>query len=224
MRIFLSILGALLFIGSAKFGYCLLLEEKLSGAEFVSLVIAFAIIGLILAFASEVQEFSIAGNIVKLKEVKRDAEKSISELKSARTETFRFLLSLAKRHPGGFSDGGIVDGRVNDFWSLYDQIVAFNCEDKLTNNLLEVVGVLLQGQLNRISQNSDAVKSKYGGKSETPAPSQLTIDALDNDSVALAAKRNVAGGDQDKIKQMLVLGLEEYKKLYELREKYKNKM
>lgn len=224
MRIFLSILGALLFLGSAKFGYFLLIEEKLSGAEFVSFVIAFAVIGLILSFASEVQEFSIAGNIVKLKEVKRDAEKSIRELKSARTETFRFLLSLAKRHPGGFSDGGTVDGRVNDFWSLYDQIVAFNCEDELSNNLLEVVDVLLQGQLNSISHNSDAVSSKYRGKSETPEPSQLTIEALDNDSVASDTKRNVAGGDQTKIKQMLVLGLEEYKKLYELREKYKNKM
>jgi hypothetical protein len=224
LRIFLSILGALVFLVSAKIGYCLLIEGKLSGTEFVSFIIAFAVIGLILSFASEVQEFSVAGNIVKLKEVKRDAEKSISELKSARTETFRFLLSLAKRHPGGFSDGGTVDGRVNDFWSLYDQIVAFNCEDELSANLLEVVSVLIQGQLSSISHSSDSVSSKYHGKNETPEPSQLTIEALDNDSVAAAAKRNVAGGDQNKIKKMLVVGLEEYKKLYELREKYQNKM
>ncbi|RBP77912.1 hypothetical protein EBI01_19755 [Marinomonas rhizomae] len=224
MRIFLSIFGTLIFLASAKFGYCLLIEDKLNGAEFVSLIIAFAIIGLILSFASEIQEFSIAGNIVKLKEVKRDAEKSISELKSARIETFRFLLSLAKRHPGGFSDSGTVDGRVNDFWSLHDQIVAFNCEDELARNLLEVVGVLLQGQLSSISHSSDAVRSKYHGKNKTPKPSQLTIEALDNDSVELAAKRKVAGGDQAKIKEMLVVGLEEYKKLYELRGKYQNKM
>jgi len=224
LRIFLSILGALLFLASAKIGYCLLIEERLSGAEFVSLIIAFAVIGLILSFASEVQEFSVAGNIVKLKEVKRDAEKSITELKSARTETFRFLLSLAKRHPGGFSNGGTVDGRVNDFWSLYDQIVAFGCEDELSSNLLEVVSVLLKGQLNSISHNSDAVSKKYHGTNETPEPSQLTIAALDHDSVESAAKRNVAGGDQAKIKKMLVVGLEEYKKLYELRDKLQRKM
>jgi hypothetical protein len=224
LRIFLSILGALLFLASAKFGYCLLIEEKLSGAEFVSLIIAFAVVGLILSFASEVQEFSVAGNIVKLKEVKRDAEKSISELKSARTETFRFLLSLAKRHPGGFSEGGTIDGRVNDFWSLHDQIVAFNCEGELSNNLLEVVGVLLQGQLSSISNNSDAVSSKYHGTNEIPEPSQLTIEALDNDSVESAAQRGVAGGTPAKIKKMLIVGLEEYKKLYELRDKYQNKM
>ena len=104
MRIILSILGALLFLASATFGYCLLIEGRLSGAEFVSLVIAFAVFGLILSFASEVQEFSLAGNIVKLREVKRDAQRAINELESARTETFRFLLSLAKRHPGGLSE------------------------------------------------------------------------------------------------------------------------
>ncbi|PSV99870.1 hypothetical protein [Photobacterium iliopiscarium] len=139
-------------------------------------------------------------------------------MKSARTETFRFLLSLAKRHPGGFSDGGIVDGRVNDFWSLYNQIVAFNCEDELSTNLLEVIDVLLKGQLNSISHKSAAVSNKYHGKRETPEPSLLIIEALDNDSVALA------DGDKDKIKKMLIVGLDEYKKLYELREKYQNQM
>lgn len=115
-------------------------------------------------------------------------------------------------------------GNQDDFWSLYDQIVAFNCEDELSNNLLEVVNVLLKGQLSSISNNSDAVSSKYHQTNEIPDPSQLTIEALDNDSVESAAKRNVAGGDQAKIKKMLIIGLEEYKKLYELRDKYQNKM
>lgn len=216
MRIFLSILGLVIFLASAKFGYCLLMAEKLSGTEFVSLLIAFAIIGLILSFASEIQEFSVAGNIVKLKEVKKDADKSISELKAARTETFRFLLSLAKRHPGGFSDSGTVDGRVRDFWNLYDQIVAFGCKEELSSNLMDVVNVLIKGQLSSISRNSDSVSSKYHGSDVIPEPSQLTIEALDNDSVEKAAKRNVAGGDVEKIKRMLVVGLDEYKKLYEL--------
>ena len=224
MRIFLSIIGLIVFLISSKVGYCLLVEGKLSGAEFVSLVIAFAIIALILSFASEVQEFSVAGNIVKLKEVKRDAEKSISELKSARTETFRFLLSLTKRHPTAFTFGGSIDGRVNDFWLLYDQIVAFECEKELSKNLLDVLTILLEGQLSSISHNSDDVSSKYNGTNKIPDPLQLTIEALDNDSVAKSAKRNVAGGDKEKIKKMLAAGLEEYKKLYELREKHRDEM
>lgn len=218
MRIFLSILGLAIFLVIAKFGYCLLLAEKLSGTEFVSLLIAFAIIGLILSFASEIQEFSVAGNIVKLKEVKKDADKSISELKAARTETFRFLLSLAKRHPGGFSDGGTVDGRVHDFWNLYDQIVSFGCKEELATSLLDIVNVLIKGQLTCISQNSDSVSSKYYVSDVIPEPSQLTIEALDNESVEKAAQRNVAGGDSEKIKKALLAGLDEYKKLYELRQ------
>jgi hypothetical protein len=218
LRIFLSILGLIIFLSIAKFGYCLLMADKLSGAEFVSLLIAFAVIGLILSFASEMQEFSIAGNIVKLKEVKKDADKSISELKAARTETFRFLLSLAKRHPGGFSDGGTVDERIDDFWNLYDQIVSFGCKEDLGNNLLDVLNVLIKGQLSSISHYSDLISSKYLGSDIIPEPSQLTIDALDNDSVETAANRNVASGDINKIKRMLVVGLDEYKKLYELRQ------
>ena len=220
MRIVLSILGAILFFVSAKFGYDLLIAGKLSGAEFISLIVAFAVIGLILSFSSEVQEFSVAGNIVKLKEVKRDAEKSIQELKSARTETFRFLLSLAKRHPGGFSDGGTVDGRVYDFWSLCEQIVTFKCEDALAKDLLAVIDILIKGQLYSIADSSDDVSSKYYGKDEIPNPSQLLIEALDHASVSKAAKRNVAGGDEDKIKEMLVIGLDEYKKLFEFKSKY----
>lgn len=218
MRVFLSILGLVIFLASAKFGYYLLIADKLSGAEFVSLLIAFAVIGLILSFASEVQEFSVVGNIVKLKEVKKDVEKSISELKAARTETFRFLLSLAKRHPGGYSDGGTVDGRVRDFWSLYDQILSFGCKNELSSSLLDVVNILIKGQLSSISGHSDLVSTKYYGTDVIPEPSQLTIEALDNDSVDKAALRNVADGDSKKIKRMLVVGLDEYKKLYELRQ------
>lgn len=224
MRIILSIIGVSIFLIIAKLGYCLLIEGKLSGAEFVSLVIAFAIIGLILSFASEVQEFSVAGNIVKLKEVKRDAEKSINELKSARTETFRFLLSLAKRHPGGLSDGGTIDSRVSDFWSLYNKIVTFKCEDELSSDLLEVIDIILKGQLYSISNSSDNLYQLYYNKDKTPEPSQLTIDALDDSSVLSAANRGVASGDQEKIKKMIIEGLEEYRKLYELRNKYKSEI
>jgi hypothetical protein len=212
------VLGLAIFLVTAKFGYFLLLAEKLSGSEFVSLLVAFAVIGLILSFASEIQEFSVAGNIVKLKEVKKDADKSISELKAARTETFRFLMSLAKRRPGGFADGGTVDRRIPDFWNLYDQIVSFGCKEELATSLLGVVNVLIEGQLTSILKNSDSASGKDYGSGVIPEPSQLTIEALDNDAVEKAAERGLFGGDSEKIKKALVVGLDEYKKLYELRQ------
>ena len=92
MKTALYIIGFVVFTLCVFFGLNLLEAKQLSGGEFVALIVAFAVIGLIISFSSEVQEFSVVGNIVKLKEVKKDAEKSIREIKAARTETFRFLL------------------------------------------------------------------------------------------------------------------------------------
>ncbi|MEG2750100.1 MAG: hypothetical protein RR939_12010, partial [Acinetobacter sp.] len=55
-------------VGIACGLWLLIVLEKITGAEFVALSLGFSVIGLIIAFASEVQEFSIAGNGVKLKE------------------------------------------------------------------------------------------------------------------------------------------------------------
>lgn len=217
MRILLCALGLTIFIASIFLGLYLLEENQFSGSEFVALVVAFAVLGLVVSFSSEVQEFSIAGNIVKLKEVKRDVEKTITELKSARTETFRFLLSLAKRYPGGWGSDSTVDTRLADFWFLYEKIVEFGCRDELKDDIFEVVNVLISGQLLSISQSSDNIYEKYCGKQITPSPSDLVIEALDSESVEKAAKRRVCDGSVDEIKRTLVIGLEEYKKLYDLR-------
>lgn len=64
--------------------------NKISGAEFVAFSLGFAVIGLIVAFATEVQEFSIAGNGVKLRELRTEAEKTIEELKKLGPKHFVF--------------------------------------------------------------------------------------------------------------------------------------
>lgn len=224
MRIILPVFGAILFLSSVAMGYCLLDDGALSGSEFVSLIVAFAVIGLIISFASEVQEFSVAGNIVKLKEVKRDAQRSISELKSARTETFRFLLSLAKRHPGGFGGIGPVDERIPDFWALYKQIKKFGCQGELTDDLLDVSETLAKGQISTIGNLSDRIGTKYRRVDRLPLPSELLIEALDDESIAEAGKRGLHGGDTRKIKESVAQAIEEYTKLYELYQNCESKM
>jgi hypothetical protein len=210
--------GCLVSVLSIMIGMELLEQKQLSGSEFVTLIIAFSVVGLIISMVSEIQEFSVAGNIVKLKEVKKDAEDSIIELKKARTENFKFLLKLAMRFPGGFGSGGTVDSRLSDFWLLHEQIKAFGCEQELTNDIKSVIKILLGGQLNSISQNSDDVEIKFP-RGSIPEPNELIIIALENNSVDKAAKRNVCAGNADKIKESLVIGLDEYKKLYQLYKK-----
>jgi hypothetical protein len=215
LKIFLSIFGLSIAAISIFIGLDLLEQKQISGGEFVTLIVAFSIIGLVISFASDVQEFSVAGNIVKLKEVKKEAESSIDGLKRSRVDNFRFLLKLALKFPGGFGSGSTIDSRLSDFWFLYDQIVEFGCEKELKENLLGVTEVLLGGQLSSISRNSDDVGNKFP-RGTTPTPQELTIIALDNDSVEKAAQRNVSGGDAERIKEALVIGLDEYKRLYDL--------
>lgn len=200
-------------------GLCLLASGKLSGSEFVTFSVAFAVLSLIVSFASEVQEFSVAGNIVKLREVKKEAEDSIAQLKSARTETFRFLLSLAKRRPGGWGSLDTTDSRVKDFWFLYKQIEKFGCRSELQENISETLQELLKGQINSISHSSNKVTESLlqGGELlHVPTPRELTIVALDDDSIRNAAERGICEGSTAKIKESIAVGLEEYARLYNL--------
>ena len=216
MRVLQSIIGLIIFILSVFLGLYLLNQNQFSGSEFVAFVVSFAVLGLVISFSSEVQEFSIAGNIVKLKEVKKDAKKSIAELKSARTETFRFLLSLAKRHPGGWGSESTVDLRLADFWFLYAQIDKFGCRDELKLSISETLEELLRGQLSSIGNESGVIREKYSGEITFPPPDELCMEIMDNASIEKTARRGVCKGSIEEIKKNLAEGLKEYRKLYDL--------
>ena len=221
IRISLLFFAIILFLSCAYFGYELLNSNKISGASFVTLIIAFAVIGLVISFSSEVQEFSVAGNIVKLKEVKEDVIKSINELKLTRIATFSFLLSLARRLPGGWGDSSIIDSRLSDFWFLFKNIKEYNLDKELKYDIKKTVDILTKGQLNLISSYSTKIQENHNVKNIVPNPKDLYIDGLDNDSLNEAIKRNVCDGSLDKLKRTLINGIEEYKKLFTLYEEYK---
>ena len=123
--------------------WLLIFLEKISGAEFVALSLGFAVLGLIIAFAAEVQEFSIAGNGVKLKELRSEAEKTIEGLKEARIELFRVLVQKSVELSGGYYVKQHAIKRTNDFISLFENIEKFDCtavlKDDLLNTLYEIM-------------------------------------------------------------------------------------
>ncbi len=203
--------GVILFIFSMVLGLYLLYDSKLSGAEFVTFVIAFAVIGFVIAFIDEVQEFSLGGNKVIFKKLREEAKKT------AGTETFRFLLSMAKRFPGGLAEISPVDDRVKDFWILYNNIIEFKCEEELKGDILEVVKEILEGQIYSISNFSDSVGMKYRNIETTPSPKELEEVALYSESIDKRAKAN--NDSFDSIKMKIEEGLNEYRKLYKLKEK-----
>ncbi|WP_421851851.1 hypothetical protein [Marinomonas sp.] len=148
-KLLFIICGLILFSGTVCKGLILLDTGKLSGAEFVSLISAFAVISLLVSCIDQVQEFSIAGNIVKLKEVKQEADQAINELKQARATTFKFLLKLALKPSGGFKRLN-SDDRPKNFWLLYKEIKRFDHQDELSEEIYEVVNELITSQLNVI--------------------------------------------------------------------------
>ena len=135
-RLLLGVGGFLIFIIALGLALKLLGCSKLSGSEFVTFVIAFALIGAVVAFGPEVQEFSIAGSVVKLKDIKQDALNAIERLERARLEFIRSnLRSLPNFRP--YED---PDGPSNvDFWAMVQLIEASDSYADLTDELLSVI-------------------------------------------------------------------------------------
>lgn len=115
------IFGIIVGLAGIACGLWLLIffENKITGSEFVALVLGFSVIGLIIAFAAEVQEFSIAGNGVKLKELRSEAEKTIEDLKEARMEVFRFLIIKSTEYLVSDAFNSVIDERVDPFIKLF---------------------------------------------------------------------------------------------------------
>lgn len=185
--------------------------NKISGAEFVAFSLGFAVIGLIVAFATEVQEFSIAGNGVKLRELRTEAEKTIEELKKARTETFRFLLTVIRKDVGFFDVNPFKDERIKDFWLLYEQIIKFEDVVDLRNEIILLINDLMSKQYRLLSaQNPNIPFSEY---TEEIDPDHLLLLGL---NIALeSTNKNYLESDDFRLN--MLKGVDEYRKIFQLK-------
>ena len=147
MKNFLTIMVSSFITG---LGILFLYNGKLNGTESVVLILGGVLIGLIVYFSSEIQEFSIAGNAVKFKELRGEALKTIDELKQARAETFRLMLVQVLKFGGGYGGSSIVEPRVKDFLNIYDVIVKFGCVDDLSDDIKKALCVLIAEQYNKL--------------------------------------------------------------------------
>ncbi|OTG83472.1 hypothetical protein B9T33_03485 [Acinetobacter sp. ANC 5054] len=188
--------------------------EKISGAEFVAFSFGFAVIGLIIAFAAEVQEFSIAGNGVKLKELRSEAEKTIEELKEARTELFRLILPQIMQGSQNTLDR--IDPRIVSFLHFFDQIKKFELVNELRGEIEHVLHVLLicqYGKLNVIHQSSKTIENSFD---ELDTPTHLFI-ALSDENVASFMRFNEQYKNSGLAKKDLIQGIHAYTKLYDIK-------
>lgn len=193
--------------------------NKISGAEFVAFSLGFAVIGLIVTFSSEVQEFSIAGNAVKLRELRSAAEKTIEELKEARIELFRFMVQKSIEFSGGWGSGSKVDERVEQFIKLFEQAEKFECIKELKTDLDKALNILMVGQFNNLAIIHSNTKSIGDFFQNSDRPDLLYI-ALQDEMVDKIL--DLYGDNKpnfSEIKNDLIQGIDAYAKLYTIKVK-----
>lgn len=207
--------GAVVSLAGIICGLLLLFySEKMAGTDCVAFTLGFAVIGLIIAFADEVQEFSIAGNGVKLKELRLEAERKIEELDKAKTELFRLMIPQILEGSQRTLDR--VDPRSVSFLKVFDQIQSFGIINELRSEIEHVLHVLLicqYGNLKVIHQSSKEIKNSF---EELDSPSLLFV-SLNDTKVAEFMKYNNQYKDSNVAKGDLVDGIHAYAELYAIK-------
>ena len=210
MRRNLAVVGFLVFIIATTLALYLIFCGKLSGAEFVAFVVSFAVLGLVVGFAPEVQEVSIVGNVVKLKEIKSDALKAIESLNSSRIEMLRVFLSLVLNHGGTWGSCGPMDPRIDNFLLLYWQAKNYQCLGELKLELSKCLKVFMANQLRYISSKS--MSSEISAFEPFMAPSDVLLFAFDVSKIGADSDGCTSGHDDRK--KDIIVAFETYSKLY----------
>ena len=214
------IFGIIVGLAGITCGLWLLIffENKITGSEFVALVLGFSVIGLIIAFAAEIQEFSIAGNGVKLNELRSEAEKTIEELKEARTEVFRFLVQKSINTSGGFCSDFIVDECIESFYELVEQIEKFGCLDNLKLDIEKSLKLILSRQYNNLYAIHKSNKKYTDPLESYDSPRNLRVKISD-ESIQNYLSRKIPKPTVEQGRSILNDGVEAYSKLYAIKVK-----
>ena len=193
--------------------------DKISGAEFVALSFGFAVIGLIIAFAAEVQEFSIAGNGVKLKELRSEAEKTIEELKQARTELFRVLVQKSILISGGFCSNSIIDECAESFFELVEQIEKFNCLNDLKLDVEKSLKLILFRQYNNLYMIHKIVDKKLIDAFDSYDSPRILRMKISDESIQTYIAKQSPKLTTEEGRSVVNDALEVYEKLYAIKVK-----
>jgi len=168
---------AIFFFILCGVSYRLLFLEQIKGTEFVALIIAAMFTCLIINFLDEIQELSIGGNLLKLKEAKSEVNATIEQLKLFRIEAFRLFLSNAAEFPGGWGSIGFIDDRAEKFIKLFKQIESVGVIDELKKEINAVTLLILDNHLRRLLDidPKGELSQQFYSKKMTTYPSEKQI-------------------------------------------------
>ncbi|ROM84830.1 hypothetical protein BK652_09615 [Pseudomonas brassicacearum] len=217
MKLKFILSGLAVFILALLLGIWLLYCAKISGSEFVGFIIAFAMFGLVLGFLPEIQELSLGGNVVKFKEIKREAEIAIEQLKMARLDLMKYSLATVV---GGRRDADQelyeIDPRIERYYLMVDiaekQGIAALMSPELSKAaeiLLKSVTYVLQCRMlgGELQFDSEVIYQ----------PLQLSALVL-SDKALMGAKKHEDTLEGFKSQVLEILGV--YTKLFSVYEKY----
>jgi hypothetical protein len=215
MKKALTAVGAIIFLSTAGLGLYLLNRQMIAGSEFVALMIAFAVIGLLVSFAAEVQEFSIAGNLVKLREVRNDVVASVNLLKVTQIEILRLML-----HAKPFINAHLpwtkgLSAIESDFWRIVHEAERIGATSILKNDFIEVIDLMLQTLY--LSTTMWGGPARKGLESHSSF-SEISAELLDP-NILLGSANSRGDGDVEKYKKFVLGRLEDMSELYGLRKK-----
>ncbi|VVM39656.1 hypothetical protein PS619_00216 [Pseudomonas fluorescens] len=220
MRKTIGLLAILFFVGGSVLAWNLLQTDKLKGPEFVTLIIALAVIAVVGVLAGNIKEFSIAGNIVKLKDENNKAEENLQELKKAQIETIRLNLrsrTFEKEAQFGVPGDLCVD---QDLWDIYAQAKSLKCLPFVKDELLQII----RSAKNKIHYT---LLTKSHGNSVVPIEPydliEIAAEFMSEGAFLVISKKqndlNPGSCDLEEVKAFVRGRLSEYEKLSTLEKK-----
>lgn len=211
MKIAKYVLSIVFFVLFTTVNGVLFYYSKITAGEAITFFTLCAVISLLLFFSSEIQEFSIAGNIVKLKEVRRDADKAIAELQASRIAMFKFLLESSKKFSGGFGSISPKDERIDDFLFLYENIESSGLLDELSEKIAGCAELFMKAQVYNCASNYTQVDY-----SRTYTPDELTNEALRSQNI-----RTDNNHTEEENRRLILEAVSHYRTLYNILQKTK---
>jgi len=208
MRTFFSLF---LFIVFAFVSFWLLQKNLIHSNDFVLLVISSSVIALVISYFDEIQELSIGGNIVKLKEANKELQETIEQLKSIKLSTFRMLLLKSLHGSGTLGSGSLVDSRSQYFFSLIVEIKEAGCFSDLKQEIEKQLKMLINIQLNSFFRLFNNRKFEEG--EEYPKAMYFYV-ALNNEIIDKVRANQTPKIAFDQKKQEIISAIDTYAQLY----------
>jgi hypothetical protein len=152
MKFFWRFLACVCALVAIYCGYDLLMVGKFSGAEFISIIAVSIAFVFMVIFLSEIQELSIGGAVLKLRDIKKDLDASVKNLERDRVSMFKVFVKLSMRFPGGLGSSRPFDERFELFFLLFERIQTSGCLNEVRGDVVNALILIRSNHIRKLSQ------------------------------------------------------------------------